>query len=160
YRFGIRENLNKRFADRRATIQPTDLQDKIQSAIQKEFATGTGIERALFPEKTSEVPDHPAVTLVILSHEHSMKEETATMQFIERMLREYGSSARTFKSALIFCVPDSPDQLREDARRVLAWEAIEDEGLNLDDTQRQQLQENIKRARRDLREAVWRTYKT
>lgn len=160
YRFGIRENLNKRFADRRATIPPADLQEQVRSAIQKEFAGGTGIERALFPEKTSEVPDRPAVTLVILSHEHSMKEEAVTMQFIERMLREYGSSARTFKSALIFCVPDSPDQLQEDARRLLAWEAIDDEGLNLDDSQRQQLQENIKRAKRDLREAVWRSYKT
>jgi hypothetical protein len=160
YRFGIRENLNKRFADRRATIQPADLQEQIRSVIQKEFASAAGIERALFPEKTSEVPDRPVVTLVVLSHEHSMKDEAATMQFVERMVREYGSSARTFKSALIFCVSESPDSLQEDARRLLAWEAIDDERLNLDDSQRQQLQENIKRARRDLREAVWRTYKT
>ncbi|MEY2494669.1 MAG: hypothetical protein QOJ45_1161 [Verrucomicrobiota bacterium] len=159
YRFGIRENLNKRFADRRATIQPADLQEQIRTVIQKEFASAAGIERALFPEKTSEVPDRPVVTLVVLSHEHSLKDEAATMQFVARMVREYGSSARTFKSALIFCVPESPDSLQEDSRRLLAWEAIDDERLNLDDSQRQQLQENIKRARRDLREAAWRTYK-
>jgi hypothetical protein len=160
FRFGIRENLNKRFADRRATIQPKDLEEQIHSIIQKEFASAVGIERALFPEKSSEVPDRPAVTLVVLSPDRSMKDEAATMQFIEKMIREYGSSARTFKSALIFCVPESPDTLREDARRLLAWEAIDDERLNLDDSQHQQLQENIKRARRDLREAVWRSYKT
>src|SRR5439155_5726859 len=119
-----------------------------------------GIGRVQFPEKTSEVPDHPAVMLVVLSPDNSLKEEAATAKFIEKITREYGSSARTFKSALIFCVPESPDALQEDARRLLAWEAIDDERLNLDDSQRQQLQENIKRARRDLREAVWRTYKT
>lgn len=160
YRFGLRENLNKRFADRRATIQPKDLEEQIRASIQKEFATGAGIERVQFPEKTSEVPDHAAVTLIVLSPDNSLKEEAATTKFIEQITREYGSSSRTFKSALIFCVPESPDALQEDARRLLAWEAIDDENLNLDDSQRQQLQENIKRARRDLRESVWRTYKT
>jgi len=51
------------------------------------------------------------------------------------MIREYGTSSRTFKSAVIFCVPESPDTLREDARKVLAWEAIEDDDLKLDETQ-------------------------
>ena len=86
------------------------------------------------------MPDHAAVTLVVLSPDNSLKEEAATTKFIEQITREYGSSARTFKSALIFCVPQSPDALQEDARRLLAWEAIDDENLNLDDSQRQQLQ--------------------
>src|SRR5262249_44515602 len=30
FRFGMRENLNKRFADRRATIQPKDLEEQIR----------------------------------------------------------------------------------------------------------------------------------
>jgi len=42
----------------------------------------------------------------------------------------------------------------------MAWEAIDGESgdLNLDETQRRQLTENIKKAQRDLREAVWRSY--
>jgi hypothetical protein len=51
--------------------------------------------------------------------------------------------------------------LREDARRLLAWQEIGDElpGINVDDTQRHQLAENIKKSQRDLRENVWRSYK-
>ena len=49
--------------------------------------------------------------------------------------------------------------MREEARKLLAWEAIDDEGLALDETQRKQLDEMLKKARRDLRETVWRTYK-
>jgi hypothetical protein len=77
------------------------------------------------------------------------------------MLREYGTSSRTFKSALIFSVPESPDTLREEARKVLAWESIQEEAgdLKLDEVQVRQLDESVKRASRDVREAVWRTYK-
>jgi hypothetical protein len=77
------------------------------------------------------------------------------------MTREYGTSARTFKSALIWCVADAAAVPREEVRKVLAWEAIheEEDTLRLDDGQKRQLAENLKKAQRDVKEAVWRTYK-
>jgi hypothetical protein len=50
----------------------------------------------------------------------------------------------------------------EEARKLLAWEDIQDEAadLKLDETQRRQLTEDFGKSRRDLREAVWRAYKT
>ncbi len=159
YRFSLKENLNKRFADRRASIPRPEVEEHARAVIEKEFSAGSGVERVHFPEKSSQVSDRPAVTLVVLSPENSLKDEKATLQLMETITREYGSSARTFKSALIFCVPDSQDSLNEEARKVLAWEAIDDEALNLDETQRQQLAENLKKSKRDLRESVWRTYK-
>jgi hypothetical protein len=61
----------------------------------------------------------------------------------------------------VFCVAQSAGPLREDARRLLAWQGIEEElpGINVDETQRHQLTENIKKSQRDLRENVWRSYK-
>jgi len=88
-----------------------------------------------------------------------LQDEKATTAFVENMIREYGTSSRTFKSAVIFCVPETADILREDARKVLAWEAIDDDDLKLDETQVHQLAENLKKARRDLKETIWRTYK-
>ena len=45
-------------------------------------------------------------------------------------------------------------------RKALAWEDIEDQDSDrLDDNQKRQLAENLKKAQRDLRECVWRTYK-
>ncbi len=77
------------------------------------------------------------------------------------MTREYSSSARTFKSGLIWAIPDSDASLREEARKVLAWEDIRDEEdeLRLDDTQKRHLGENLKKSQRDLKECVWRSYK-
>ena len=161
YRFSLKENLNKRFADRRATIQPEGAQARIREEIQKVFAAASGVERVFFPEKTNQVPDRAAVTLVVLPPDMSLQDETGTTKFIETVTRESGSSSRTFKSALIFCVPESADALSDEARKVLAWEDIDDEAddLKLDDTQLRQLHENVKKAQRDLKETIWRTYK-
>ena len=163
YRFSLKENLNKRFADRRASIQPAAVQERLREEIQKVFAAGNGVERIFFPEKSGQVADRPAVTLVVLAPEQSLQkdDEKATRHFVETVTRESGSSGRTFKSALIFCVPDTPDALMDETRKVLAWEDVDDESpdLKLDETQVRQLQESVKKARRDLRECVWRTYK-
>ena len=43
YRFSSKENLNKRFADRRATIQHQAVQERIREEIQKVFAAGSGV---------------------------------------------------------------------------------------------------------------------
>ena len=161
YRFSLKENLNKRFADRRATIQPEGAQERIREEIQKVFAAGAGAERVFLPEKTNQVPDRPVVTLVVLAPDMSLQDEKGTTKFIESVTRESGSSSRTFKSALIFCVPESADALSDEARKVLAWEDIDDEAddLKFDDTQLRQLEENVKKAKRDLKETIWRTYK-
>jgi hypothetical protein len=135
YHFSLKENLNKRFADRRATIPPAQVEEKIREEIEKVFSTGCGLERIYFAEKTIQVADRPAVTLVVLSPDQSLQDEKATAAFVENMIREYGTSSRTFKSSIIFCVPEMPDALREDARKVLAWEAIDDDDLKLDETQ-------------------------
>ena len=74
--------------------------------------------------------------------------DKATRDFIETATKEHGSSARTFKSGLVWAVPDAPDALRDEARKVLAWEDIDDEkgDLRLDEAQMRQLDENVKKA--------------
>ncbi len=50
--------------------------------------------------------------------------------------------------------------MREDARKLLAWETINNEKdeLPLEDSQRRQIESNLKSSRSDLRESVWRAY--
>jgi hypothetical protein len=86
---------------------------------------------------------------------------SATRSFVDAATKEHGSSARTFKSGLVWAVPEGADSLRDDARKVLAWEDIADEetDLRLDDGQKRQLAESLKKTQRDIKETVWRTYK-
>jgi len=161
YHFSFRENLNKRYADRRANIKPETIRDRVRAEIARVFAGQSPIERVFFPERSNQVPDRAVLTLVVMSPEQSFEEEAKTKALVDTIVRESGTSGRTFKSALIFTVPQSPFQVKDDARRLLAWEEIQEElpEISVDDAQRNQLAENLKKAQRDLRETVWRTYK-
>jgi hypothetical protein len=159
YSFGLAPNLNKLLADRRANVEPAKIEERIRAEILKVFEKQPGVEMVMFPEKSNQVPDRPVLSLAVLPPDDSICNRK-TLGLIDGMIREYGSSGRTFKSALTFAVADDDASLRDEARKLLAWQAIKDEEEDrLDDTQQAQLDENLKKAQRDLKECVWRTYK-
>jgi len=163
YRFSLTPNLNKLLSDRRSNIPAQKIEDRLKSDIQKLFSgnnLGSGIERVYFPEKSSQISDRPALTLVIV-HPDVAVDDDKTITWLETMTKEYGNSARTYKSGLVWVVAESSASLREEARKVLAWEDIDNDehDLRLDETQKHQLAENLKKSQRDLKECIWRTYK-
>jgi hypothetical protein len=161
YKFSLKENLNKRFSDKTANVPSPQIEEAVKQEIQKQFVPKEGLERVFFPEKSIQISDRPVVTFVICDPNRTMAEEKETLASVEQMTKECGTSARTFKSAAIWVVAESPDPMREQARKFLAWQAVADESedLKLDETQKQQLAQNVQKARRDLKESVWRSYK-
>lgn len=161
YKFSLKENLNKRFTDRRASIQGPQIDEEVKKEIQKIFVAKEFVERIFFPDKSIQIPDRPAVTIVISDLSKTMEDSKATLSFAEQMIKESGSSSRTFKSALIWVISESAQPMRDEARKLLAWQAIDGEAdeLKLDEAQKKQLHENIQKARRDLKESIWRSYK-
>ena len=163
YWFSIRPTLNKLLADRRATISDEKIKERIEEEIKKVFSKGPEIERIFFPEQSNQIPDRATLTLVISSIDHSWDEgvRSDTLKFIDSLTQNYGTSARIFKSALIWVIPERVKSMKDDARTLLAWEVIEEEAdrLNLNDTQRKYLREQLKRSERNLYEDVWRCYK-
>jgi hypothetical protein len=160
YHFSFKENLNKRYADRRANIKDETIGERVRAEVQTVFATSNGIAPVFFPENSGKVPDKPALTFVVLAPEQIMEDEKRVKAFIDGVIREHGSSSRTYKSGLVFVVANSSSSLYESARKVLAWEEIEKElpGISVDKTQIMQLEDNIKKSRRDVKEGVWRCY--
>ncbi len=164
YRFGITPNLNKLLSDRRASINAKDIDMRVKEEIQRVFAGGTrgsNIDIKFFPAKNNDISDRPVVTVAVLAPEHSMEEARKTKAIVKDITWQCGQSGRTFKSAIIWCVADSAMPLREESRKLLAWQQIKDEEgeLRLDESQRRQLEEQLRRAKRDLQETVWRSYK-
>lgn len=160
YRFSTSPNLNKLLADRRATIQLQVVQTRVRQEVERVFAQGTGIERVYFPTKSSDIPDRATLMLVVSAPNQAWDTDGMHRQ-IEELTRQHGSSARTYKSALIWSLPDSVNTLESDARKLLAWEAIQDEAheLRLDEVQQRQLVESVKKAQREFGESIWRAYK-
>ena len=160
YRFSLSPNLNKLLADRRANIKDEAIDERVRSAILKEFPSAGGVSIHPFPSPTNSIPDRPSLTFVILAPDQLPEDPAGLDKMVDSMTREHGASARTFKSALIWCVPDSNHALREEARKALAWEDIRDnDEERLDETQRKQLKKNIADAPTQIKEAVWRSYR-
>ena len=162
YRFSTTPNLVKLFNDRRATIGDKVVTERVRQEVQEVFQLGPKMPaRVYFPESSSAVEDQPVLTLVVMNprQEHS---EAATGKLIEQIVKDHGTSGRTFKSALIFAVADTGFALEDEARKLLTWEDIAadaDTVKQLDEKQGRQLDANKRKATRDLRDAVWRTYR-
>jgi hypothetical protein len=113
------------------------------------------------PREERQVADRPVLTLVVMSPAQGHG-DPATLKLIDQIVREHGQSGRTFKSALLFAVAENDTALRDEARKLLAWEDIQDDDetvMRLDEGQRRQLDAGVKKVARDLKETVWRTYK-
>jgi len=82
----------------------------------------------------------------------SLQDEKATALFVENMIRDTARHRVRSKVPSFSACRKRRDTLREDARKVLAWEAIDDDDLKLDKPRFTNSAENLKKARRDLKE--------
>lgn len=158
--FSVKANLTQVLADRKAAVSADPRIDEyVRREIERQFGQASGANRVFFPNESSRIPNQPALTVVVLAPEQSLH-DGAALDLMERWTREYGSSARAYKSALIWAVADGPARLRDAAQKLLAWESIADgqEALQLSESQQQQVRRNLERARADLKEAVWQSY--
>jgi hypothetical protein len=162
YRFSMNPNLNKLLTDRRSGVSTRDIDEQVKQVVQEAFKTRpSGLEWVPFPDKSGQVSDRAALTLVVMSPTQGHA-DPATLKLIDQIVRENGQSGRTFKSALLFAAAEHDNALREEARKLLAWGDIQDDDetvKRLDESQRRQLDAGAKRAARDLKETVWRAYR-
>ncbi len=143
-------------------VKDKEIDERIKQQTEKLFGEGPKeIDRRYFPARSNDVPNRPALTLVVLGLENSLGDK-ATLPMLETIVRECGTSGRTYKSALIFAVPDAAEPIREATRNLLAWEGIDDDEetkSRLDDAQKRLLARNLNRAESDAKEAIWRAYR-
>lgn len=166
YRFGMTPNLNQVLMNRRGAVQDKAIDERIREQTEKVFrlnATEASkfIEREFFPKRSNDVKEVPKITIVAMAIEHTAGER-ATLDLMESIIRDSGTSGRTFKSALIFATPDPAENLLDKAREVLAWEDVQDDEettKRIDEGQKNLLKRNLANARRDLGEAIFRAYR-
>jgi hypothetical protein len=173
YRISHRPKLNKILADRRATLSGPEaeeaIRERVHQVIRETFRPGPPLGRCYFPESPADIPDVPALTLVVMAPEHgwenSLRERTRRL--IMDMIQNYRGRGRTYKSGLLFIVAEGSAPLFDEAKTLLALESLEDpaelERYKVEDRQIQELEEELKekkhRTERNLKEGVWRAYR-
>jgi hypothetical protein len=161
YKFSPVPNLNKMLIDRRATIAPKKVDERMRQVVLDVFKPGwPTVERSPFPESSGQVSDRPGLTLAVLAPEQEVGLATART-FIEQVIRDHGQSARTYKSGVLIAAPSSARPLRDAATRAIAWQEISEDAQaqkRLDEGQKHQVDQGLKESVRDLKEAVWKSY--
>jgi hypothetical protein len=163
YRFSTKPNLNKLIADRRAALGEDEVEERALDAVRRVFGSTRGLARpfevVFFPEESRAIPDTPALRLVVLHPDRPWGEGTRAQ--VEAWMREHGASPRRFRNALLWSAVDPGNGLLEAARRARAWESLAEEvgERGFDEAQRAELDQQRRRAERDLEEAVWRAYR-
>ncbi len=161
YRFGLKPNLNQMLVQSRGNVKPKDIDARIREEIEALFKDGAkGIDRKYAPQRSNDVPDRPQLTLVVMGMD-TPASDAGTAKLVEEIIRSSGTSGRTYKSGLVFVVPDSSTAAVEAARNLLAWEDIDadDEAKKRLDDQAKALESNLKKSARDLKEALFRSYR-
>lgn len=119
YRFGLTPNLNQILVTRRGAVQPKEIAERIRKETQEPLNKGSkALDRRFFPERSNDVPNRPVLTLVPLGLDYPAGER-ATEQLMESIVRDCGNSGRTYKSAILFAVPDSGVPFTR--RRAMYW---------------------------------------
>ena len=161
YRFSTQENLIKRFADRQASIKDSEMKEFIENEITAAFPKTGSLEIILFPEKPNHIPDRPVLTFVVL-HPSKILDHQETKALLDDFIRNYGQSARIYKSGVIFVIANSEIALKDGARKYLAWETIlaEADELKFEPEQIKQVKINLGGAKKASNEIIWRSYNT
>jgi hypothetical protein len=166
YRFGTVPNLNQVLVTRRGGVQKKAIAERIKKRTEEIFGKNSTdqtklVDRKYFPARSNDVPEAARVTLVVMGFD-TPAEDPPTVELLERIVRDCGSSGRTMKSALVFAAPDPGENVAEPARNLLAWEDIDDDDetkKRFDEAQLQLLERNRKQAAKDLDEAIFRAYR-
>ena len=166
YRYSLRPNLNQVLVSRRGAVSGKDVDDRVRKTTSELFQKVSSegpktVDRRFFPVQTNDVPDKPQLAIVVLDAANAADNPKATL-FIAEILGNCGTSARVFKSALIFAAPDSAETALDASREALAWEDIaedEDTLSQLEEHDVTNLKLSVQRAQKNATEAVWRMYR-
>ena len=166
YRFNLTPNLNKLFADRHADIDEERIDEQVKSAIQQAFAAPSLV--VLFPETPADLPDRPAITLVVAAPDHH-KSDAKTLQLMTALTHQTADGQRIFKNGILWALPENDDQLRQEARSLLTWQDMYHE-FQIDPEQivsvseheparaLRQIADHITKTEHRLHDLVWQAY--
>ena len=84
YKFSLKENLNKRFTDKKASVKTPQAEELVKQEIQKVFAARADLDRVFFPEKSLQISDRPVITFVIGDLNHTMEDRSTTLAWADR----------------------------------------------------------------------------
>ncbi|NJE11460.1 ATP-binding protein [Thermococcus sp. MAR1] len=157
YFFSLEPSLNKLVVDEMNNVSEEQIRD-VEHELLKGQLKGRYFKVYLWPSKPVDVPDSdPSLKLVVLPEYDKEK--------VLQILQSYGGSERVHKNTLIFLVPRETERASFNrlVRRYIAWKTIDEKAkkgsLELTSEQKDDVKENLKRAREDIVQKIAELYR-
>ncbi|WP_297502994.1 DUF499 domain-containing protein [Thermococcus sp.] len=157
YFFSLEPSLNKLVVDEMNNVSEEQIRE-VEHELLKGQLKGRYFKIYLWPSKPVDVPDSdPSLKLVVLPEYDKEK--------VLQILQSYGGSERVHKNTLIFLVPRETERASFNrlVRRYIAWKIIDEKAkkgsLELTTEQREDVKENLKRAREDIVQKIAELYR-
>jgi hypothetical protein len=168
YRIDSQPNLNQMLVTRVDAIrqEPETIRQQVRQAVEEVAGQRPFPGLRIWPEGPDQVLNRRTLTLVVLDPEHAWGQGEAGQRkaraFIEDILSSAGNTFRHFKNTLVFALPAAEGvRIMDDmAVRLMALEAIHRQYRHggLSETQMEELETQLDRARKGLPGAVWGAY--
>ena len=153
YWYDTRPNLRRTVAERAQQLDEDEVEREIVRRVREVVRRDRGDFQGVHPcpASSAEVPDEPAVRLVVLAPDASHAGQgagSAALNAARDLLSDRGSSPRQHQNMLAFLAADrdAMDGLVQETRRFLAWRSVvrDHDVLNLDAHQRREAAEGEK----------------
>ncbi len=148
--FTTKPNLNRIALIKEESINPIDIEEKEKELIEKHISKDTPLKVYLWTE-SKDIPDTPDLKLVITK-----------IRPLREDIESRGETPRVYRNNIVFLAGDENQEeaLFSFIRKLLAYEAISmDDGLNLTEGQRKEVQNKLKNLRERIYEELRRYYR-
>ncbi|MGQ9600104.1 MAG: DUF499 domain-containing protein [Anaerolineae bacterium] len=151
--FTNQPNLNHILLTKMENVDDAQVEEKEKSLLEESIASRR-LKVFLWPEPNADIPDTPDLKLLILGERDK--------GLMENFLRQKGTTPRVHRNTLFFLTPLEGERsgLETLLRRYLAYRMIaDDRTLNLTAEQREEVEQESKKAKADLQGVLRRAYR-
>lgn len=152
YWFDTRPTLRKTVADRARMQSNDEIMFELEKVLKSVCRNKDPFDAVhIAPGSSGDVPDQQSTRLVLLTLKQTYKqnEKCEALAAVGEYLELRGTAPRMYRNMVTFLAPDSSavNQLSQDMRTLMAWRSIDrdTESLNLDNAQKKEVKEAIKR---------------
>ncbi|MEO0080743.1 MAG: DUF499 domain-containing protein [candidate division WOR-3 bacterium] len=161
WKFGCSPTLRKIHADRKAGLNPADVEKQTRAVVTQVFRKNAKIEAQFFPKDSAEVSDRPVLRLVVGTPDSEL-DQRQTEQ-LNAWTVNCGQSPRQYPGAVLWVMPESATGLQKDVADWMAWTVIADEVEagsmgELEPHEQQMARTEVKKAYSRVEERVWSLY--
>ena len=161
WRFGYKPNLRKLHADRKASINPQQVEKQISAVIQQLFRSKAEINLNFFPKSSGDIPDRPILSLVVLDPGEN-RTDSLLAQLTE-WTQYCGQSHRQYPGGVFWLVSETDRGIIEAVKDWLAWNSIKhdlERGLlgELEKADADMVPTEFRKAENKVEEQIWSAY--